>query len=308
MQFSDELIENWSPSSTINSSKTWRQTLHSTLSSTKSSSIDPKKQKEALFLQDFLNAILPPMPTKVITKQIEETEPEQKQEEKEDPRGPEEQEKLCYSLVSTKQATRKQLNEMKEKLEELISYRRARKNGLDPIRYQLAFQLFDEMIREVTIDCKERGLLLLRIRDEAMMTLQSYGILKQVASTFSINEATKSDQGFEELIQTKNELLAKKQKLESELLKLENTMRDKQKEVEVLAEVQTEQLEQHKAALEDEANNLRLLIDAKQRKSSGLRSRRKSVKLYSGKSTRRETMRHPNLSQFSFASGGPASP
>ena len=74
---------------------------------------------------------------------------------------------------------------MKNHFDQLIKQRRARKVGLDNIRYQLAFQLFDEIIRESAIDCKERALLLLRIRDEARMTLQSYGILKQVASTLS---------------------------------------------------------------------------------------------------------------------------
>merc|ERR1712154_63973 len=158
----------------------------------------------------------------------------------------------------------------------------------------------DEIIREIAIDCKERGLLLLRIRDEAKVTLQSYSILKQVASTFSANEGEKSNKGFDELIQTKHDLLEKKKKLQNELLKLKNEMRDKQKEVKVLANVQSQQLEQHKIAMENEANHLKLLIDSKRRRGSG-RNRRKSTKDGGRKSTRRSSIKDGSLA-FSFNS------
>ena len=188
LQLSNDLIANWSPSITENAAKTWKSTLKSsnTLSNASRnlptmtmSNID-QKQKEELFLQDFLNAILPPIPTK-ITKQNNDNDRNDDNEKEE-----EEEEEIVYSLVSTQQTKRSELIEMRNNFEELIKQRRARKFGLDNIRYQLAFQLFDEIIREVAIDCKERGLLLLRIRDEAKMTLQSYAILKQVASTLSL--------------------------------------------------------------------------------------------------------------------------
>ena len=162
MQLSNDLIEDWSPSITQNAAKTWKSSLKST-----NSSLDDK-QKEDLFLQDFLNSILPPIPTK-ITKQT-------------DDNGIEEQ--TVYSLVSTKQVRRSELDQMKQTYEALIHQRRAREFGLDSIRYQLSFQLFDELIRQIAIDCKERGLLLLRLRDEAKVRLQAHGILNQVSSTY----------------------------------------------------------------------------------------------------------------------------
>ena len=162
MQLSNDLIEDWSPSITQNAAKTWKSSLKST-----NSSLDDK-QKEDLFLQDFLNSILPPIPTK-ITKQTDDNQNE---------------EQTVYSLVSTKQVRRSELDQMKQTYEALIHQRRARKFGLDSIRYQLSFQLFDELIRQIAIDCKERGLLLLRLRDEAKVTLQAHGILNQVSSTY----------------------------------------------------------------------------------------------------------------------------
>jgi hypothetical protein len=38
--------------------------------------------------------------------------------------------------------------------------------GICPVREELYSQCFDELIRQITINCAERGLLLLRVRDE----------------------------------------------------------------------------------------------------------------------------------------------
>lgn len=44
------------------------------------------------------------------------------------------------------------------------------------MREELYAQCFDELIREVTINCAERGLLLLRVRDEMRMTIAAYQV------------------------------------------------------------------------------------------------------------------------------------
>lgn len=52
----------------------------------------------------------------------------------------------------------------------------ARETGICPVREELYAQCFDELIREVTINCAERGLLLLRVRDEMRMTIAAYQV------------------------------------------------------------------------------------------------------------------------------------
>ena len=42
------------------------------------------------------------------------------------------------------------------------------------VRRELYAQCLDELIRQTTISCVERGLLMLRLRDEARMTLHAY--------------------------------------------------------------------------------------------------------------------------------------
>jgi hypothetical protein len=52
----------------------------------------------------------------------------------------------------------------------------ARETGICPVREELYAQCFDELIRQVTINCAERGLLLLRVRDEMRMTVAAYQV------------------------------------------------------------------------------------------------------------------------------------
>jgi hypothetical protein len=52
----------------------------------------------------------------------------------------------------------------------------ARETGICPVREELYAQCFDELIRQVTINCAERGLLLLRVRDETRMTIAAYQV------------------------------------------------------------------------------------------------------------------------------------
>ena len=43
-----------------------------------------------------------------------------------------------------------------------LQQRQARETGICPVRRELYSQTFDELIRQITIECAERGLLLLR--------------------------------------------------------------------------------------------------------------------------------------------------
>ena len=64
-----------------------------------------------------------------------------------------------------------------EMLDQKLMQRQARNSGICPMREELFMQVFDELIRQVTLNLPERGLLLLRVRDETMMTIGAYQIL-----------------------------------------------------------------------------------------------------------------------------------
>jgi len=74
-------------------------------------------------------------------------------------------------------ATRLDVISLQELLDQRLIERQARETGICPVREDLFHQCFDELIRQVTLDGPERGLLLLRVRDEIRMTIDAYKIL-----------------------------------------------------------------------------------------------------------------------------------
>ena len=62
-------------------------------------------------------------------------------------------------------------------LDQKLMERQARESGICPVREELFSQCFVEIIRQVTLNQPERGLLLLRVRDEIMMTIAAYQTL-----------------------------------------------------------------------------------------------------------------------------------
>merc|ERR1712061_822664 len=73
--------------------------------------------------------------------------------------------------------------------------RQARETGICPVREELYSQCFDELTRQVTINCPERGLLLLRVRDEIRMSIAAYQTLYQSSVTFGTMKQLQSEEG-----------------------------------------------------------------------------------------------------------------
>merc|ERR1712139_352933 len=83
---------------------------------------------------------------------------------------------------------------MGEDLDKWLQQRQARETGICPIREELYAQCFDELIRQVTIICAERGLLLLRVRDEIRMTICAYQSLYESSIAFGMRKALQAEQ------------------------------------------------------------------------------------------------------------------
>lgn len=57
----------------------------------------------------------------------------------------------------------------------------------------------DELIRHVTMDGPERGLLCLRVRDEIRMTIDAYKTLYDSSVTFGVKKQLQAEQGMSEM-------------------------------------------------------------------------------------------------------------
>merc|ERR1711865_626372 len=97
-------------------------------------------------------------------------------------------------LEAEKKDLERQVQELKAKAE-AIEKRQARETGICPVREELYAQCFDELIRQVTINCAERGLLLLRVRDEMRMTIAAYQTLYESSVAFGMRKALQAEQG-----------------------------------------------------------------------------------------------------------------
>ncbi|XP_033336905.2 putative inner dynein arm light chain, axonemal Dnali1 [Megalopta genalis] len=122
--------------------------------------------------------------------------------------------------VSSIPATRLDVINLQEQLDMKLQQRQARETGLCPVRRELYTQCFDEIIRQVTVNCAERGILLLRIRDELKMTLAAYQILYQSSIAFGMRKALQAEQGKEDLIAAADELRVQKAELEKTVAEL----------------------------------------------------------------------------------------
>lgn len=120
--------------------------------------------------------------------------------------------------VSSTPATRLDVINLQEALDQKLQQRQARETGICPIREELYAQCFgsfhprpprsvahvltlwslaigpDELIRQVTINCAERGLLLLRVRDEVRMTIAAYQTLYESSIAFGMRKALMAEQ------------------------------------------------------------------------------------------------------------------
>ena len=121
--------------------------------------------------------------------------------------------KHYVQFVSHKGASREDVTNLQNKLDNRLLSRQARESGICPIREELHSQCFDEIIRQVTIDCPERGLLLMRVRDELKMTIAAYQTLYKSAVAFGMRKQIQAEKGKKDLEDRIQSLESRKKEL-----------------------------------------------------------------------------------------------
>lgn len=111
---------------------------------------------------------------------------------------------------------------LQEQLDQKLQQRQARETGICPIREELYAQCFDELIRQVTINCAERGLLLLRVRDEIRMTIAAYQTLYESSIAFGMRKALMAEQRKAELEARIKQLRSEKKDLDQQVDELKH--------------------------------------------------------------------------------------
>jgi dynein light intermediate chain len=126
--------------------------------------------------------------------------------------------------VSKEPASRLDVIALQEQLDKKLSERKARETGICPVREELYGQCMDELIRQITIDGPERGLLMMRTRDEIHMTIDAYKTLFANSVTFGIKKQLRAEQGIPELESSVSGLESQKSALELEVYELRSKL------------------------------------------------------------------------------------
>ncbi|GIY06055.1 33 kDa inner dynein arm light chain, axonemal [Caerostris darwini] len=99
---------------------------------------------------------------------------------------------LYLKRLSREAASRDDVMELSKTFEDCLKERQVKMSGYCPIRRELYDLLFDELIRQSTIQCAERGSLLLRVRDEFRMTMDAYQKLYECGVEYGSRKANEA--------------------------------------------------------------------------------------------------------------------
>ena len=94
---------------------------------------------------------------------------------------------------------RSDVKRTKELLQVKLVQQSARDEGICQVRRELYAQCFEELIRQSLLSNLERGLLLLRLRDEFRMTLYAAKTLYESSIAFGDRQAVKAEAGRHEV-------------------------------------------------------------------------------------------------------------
>ncbi|CRK97263.1 CLUMA_CG010659, isoform A [Clunio marinus] len=139
----------------------------------------------------------------------------------------EENGKLWIQTYSSSPATRQDVIYLTETLDSRLAQNNAREIGICPIRRELYNQCFDEVIRQVTISCTERGLLLLRVRNEINLKEQAYQNLYSSSIAYGLRKTL-----YEQEI--KEKILERSYQLEQEIKQVKASLNDLKMKIDLI--------------------------------------------------------------------------
>ena len=119
-------------------------------------------------------------------------------------------------------ATNIEVIRLKENLDKCMTRKGAKMYGVCHVREELFFQCFDEIIRQVIINYKRRGLLLYCIKEHFKSTLKCYRNLFFSSCAFGIRKELKGEKQKNELKNVLGKLEVECAKMETEVHNLES--------------------------------------------------------------------------------------
>ncbi len=174
--------------------------------------------------------------------------------------------------IASAPATVSEVIALQAKFDKLLEKHEARETGICPIREALYSQCFDELIRQETVFCTERGALFLRVRDELRMTLDSLQVAYQSSLAYGVRHAIECEQAKDTMEQQIRALNETNDDLAAEVDELKARLVSQIKERTASREQLAAEMAAEKSALLEEEKELMAQLD-EQMMQLGLKDR-----------------------------------
>jgi len=130
----------------------------------------------------------------------------------------------CLQYVLTTPAKITDVYELQNQLDNALQNDQARETGICPIREKIYGEFFEELIREITINCSQRGILLMKIKKEFRSIIENFQQLYISSLAFGIRESLAGENLDAHLRLDIDETQATINKLEEEIANLEDEL------------------------------------------------------------------------------------
>lgn len=200
-----------------------------------------KTQDKKSDFRDVLNSLVPPIPVSEQTPDL-------------------------FKQVSSRAATREDVISLQQHLDDRLELRQARENGICPVREQLYAQTLDELIRQMTIMCPERGLLTVRTRDESRMTIAAYQTLYQTSLSFGMRKSLQAENALREYKKKVADLKAKREEVQSQVNHITNQINIMEKRHGEQRQIDNKKMNEEKEFIKHQRQSLETFLKTEQSK------------------------------------------
>lgn len=132
---------------------------------------------------------------------------------------------IFMQFVSCTPATTSDVIKLSKDLETQMKARGARETGICNIREELYSECFDELIRQITINCLQRGELLNHIKEQMKETINYYQKLYESAMAFAMRKVLREQK-------KRKKLEIREQTILMEIDNLKKMIKEKEREIE----------------------------------------------------------------------------
>ena len=163
---------------------------------------------------------------------------------------------MWVRYVSCNPARKAEVIHLQNELFRRLKQENAKETGICHVREALYYECFDELIRQITINCLERGILLMRIKTESEMVITKYQNLYESALAYGMRTYLVAEEEKKEYTEKIMVVEAECDELWKKINELELTLEEKKRKDEI---EHNEIVEKHNHLMDDYRHKLMFL-------------------------------------------------